>query len=338
MEVFLLAGEWQRDIYKDLENKAIVVYVDINSGKVARAVYFIFSVHKLLKKYEIDIYHLPDTNPLPLTRKHFKIVSTIHDCAEFVVPNRFSLIQSFYRRLISRFQAIYSDLIITVSNSSKQDIVRYHGVDESKVKVIYNGVSKFKMKISENSSSSFVVNKPVKYILYVGVLEKAKNVELLAKAYAELPENLRSDVSLVFVGRKGNAYKKVAAIVEKECLHSNVVFYGYLSDEQLIDIYKNALIFAYVSEYEGFGLPILESMALGVPVLTSNKSSMKEIAEDAAMLVETNVEDIRGKMNLLITNAELRNEYVVKGFELIKKFDWGEASIKTYNVYEALVN
>ena len=335
--IFLLAGEWQRDIYRELENKVNVIYVDIKTGKVARALYLMFFVQKLLKKLEIDVYHLPDTNPLPVIRKNIHIVSTIHDCAEYVVPNRFSFIQSLYRRLISRYQAKHSDLIITVSNSSKNDIVKYHGVAEEKVKVIYNGVSILKQgDRGEISSDGAAISKPQKYILYVGVIEKAKNVELLVKSYAELPEELRSEVALVLVGRKGNAYDEVVATIEKKCLQLNVVIHGYLSDKQLAQIYKNALIFAYVSEYEGFGLPVLESMALGIPVLTSNKSSMKEIAENAAILAETNVDDIRTKMQKLLVSEKLRKECINSGFNLIKKFDWKKTSIETCGVYRSL--
>ena len=252
------------------------------------------------------------------------------------MPIRFSAIQSFYRRLISHIQAKYSDLIITVSNSSKSDIIKYHSIENEKIKVVYNGVSVIRERDS-GDGSDIGISKPNKYILYVGVIEKVKNVELLVKAYAKLPNNVKSDVSLVLVGRKGNAYKDVQAIVDSEGLQSDVIIYGYLNDNQLANMYKDALLFVYVSEYEGFGLPILESMALGVPVLTSNKSSMKEIAGNAAILAETNVDDIKNKMQLLLGNEKMREEYKNRGFKLIDKFEWKKASKETCDIYKQLL-
>jgi len=336
LDLYLIAGSWQKQVYGPLEKRIKVFYYDINRSKVFRAIFFIIFVPWFLRKNKIEVYHIPDTNPLPLFRNNTRIVSTIHDCAEFVVPIRFSAIQSFYRRLISHIQAKYSDLIITVSNSSKSDIIKYHSIENEKIKVVYNGVSVIRERDS-GDGSDIGISKPNKYILYVGVIEKVKNVELLVKAYAKLPNNVKSDVSLVLVGRKGNAYKDVQAIVDSEGLQSDVIIYGYLNDNQLANMYKDALLFVYVSEYEGFGLPILESMALGVPVLTSNKSSMKEIAGNAAILAETNVDDIKNKMQLLLGNEKMREEYKNRGFKLIDKFEWKKASKETCDIYKQLL-
>ena len=117
-DIFLIAGEWQKDIYGPLENKVKVLYYDINRSKVSRALFFMFYMPWFLNSSKIDLYHIPDTNPLPIFRGETKIISTIHDCAEYVVPHRFSRSQAFFRRVISRVQAKLSDSIITDSQSS----------------------------------------------------------------------------------------------------------------------------------------------------------------------------------------------------------------------------
>lgn len=331
-EVVLIAGSWQKDIYRDLESKVSVHYYDINRSKVGRALFFMLYMPWVLNRLRVDVYHIPDTNPLPIMRFGAKIISTIHDCAEYVVPHRFSRFQSLYRRIISAIQAKYSDLIITVSKSSMRDICKYLPVDESKVRVIYNGITSF-----ENNARQVKESGSEGYILYVGVLEKEKNVDKLLLAYAALPRALRDGLKVYLVGRKGNDYENIQSVINSHGLQDDVCIHGYVSDNELDGLYRSATVFAYLSEYEGFGLPILEAMQYGIPVLTTNKSSLNEIAGDAALKTDTSVEAIAKSLSRLLSSDELREKYVALGLEKCKKFTWIKAAEETATLYEQMV-
>ncbi|MFK5913739.1 MAG: glycosyltransferase family 1 protein [Woeseiaceae bacterium] len=328
-EVYLIAGSWQKNIYVELESKINVRYYNVNRSKISRALFFMFYMPWFMHKYSIDVYHIPDTNPIPIFKGKTKIISTIHDCAEYVVPQRFSYVQAFYRRVISWSQAKLSDSIITVSHSSKDDIFKYLNVAYAKINVIYNGITKLTNDVSTSDAD-------VSYILYVGVLEKEKNVERLVEAYALLDESIRCDTKLYLVGRKGNAFKEIQYMVDKYSLSEDVFIYGYVDDKELERLYKNAMIFAYLSEYEGFGLPILEAMQYGIPVLTTNNSSLKEIAGNAALLTDTCVDQIKNNLSLLLEDENKRDYFSHQGMCKAKEYSWEVAAINTGLQYEHL--
>lgn len=330
--ITLVAGDWQKEVYKPLEEKVEVIYFKTGTGKITRGLFFLLYMPIFLHKKKFDVYHVPDTNPVPAVKGKYKLVGTIHDCAEFVVPKRFSFIQSFFRRQIAKIQATFSDHLITVSGSSKKDILHFLNVPSDKVEVIYNGLT----EISPSQRGSRLrpnetLAEP--YILYVGVLEREKNVEKLVEAYAQLRENYSESIKLFLVGRKANAFADIAKTIANYNIETEVEVFGYVEDSKLIDFYKNATIFAYLSEYEGFGLPILEAMQYGVPVLTSRTPCLTEISNDSALLADTNITSIKENLNQLLKNKELRKEYVQRGYRNIRNYSWESAAMQTKNVY-----
>ena len=336
-DVYLVAGVWQKSIYESLENKVTVIYFDINRSKISRALFCFLYMPFLLSKYEINIYHIPDTNPFPLFKFNTKVISTIHDCAEYIIPHRFSVVQAFYRKVISRIQAKLSDSIITVSESSSNDIMKYHNIAKNKISMIYNGITKLVSEKVESPDCAVLSDNDFSYILYVGVLEKEKNVERLVEAFSILDESVRKNTKLYLVGKKGNAYQDIIDVIEKYSIQNDVVVFGYVDDKELKSLYENALIFAYLSEYEGFGLPILEAMQYGIPVLTSNKSSLKEIAGDAALLSETSVAEIKNNLSLLLVDEQARINFSHKGLSKTKEFSWLKAAEDTELLYCDLI-
>ena len=329
-EVYLLAGVWQKNIYGPLEKKVHVSYFNIRSNKIRRALFFSLTVPWILRTYKIDIYHIPDTNPTPIYTFGAKVVSTIHDLAEFIVPNRFGRSRSLYRQLISKSQANRSDAIITVSRASQKDFQTYLGLDSKHVNVVYNGVTTFQRAGGLDSDG---YSPDQKYILYVGVLENAKNVDRLVEAFASLPKRTRDSIQLKLVGRKGNAYPMIAEIIEQFGLEEVVHVYGYQADTELEALYRGAFMFAYVSEHEGFGLPVIEAMQYGLPVLTSNKSSLPEVVGDAALTVDTDVKSITEGLSELITNNEQRLMLAKKALARAATFDWERTAQETQEIY-----
>lgn len=327
-EIFLLAGEWQRKVYGPLEDRVQISYFDIGLSKASRAMFFFLSVPKLLHSLAIDVYHIPDTNPLPISRRGARVVSTIHDSAEFVVPFRFHWYQAAYRRIISKIQGRHSDAVLTVSESSRRDLVKYLGISPEAITVTPLGVTPL-----ADPELRKGMNREAPYILYVGVLENAKNVDRLVEAYATLSPDLRQQFSLYLVGRKANAYPRICQLIEQHGIADRVRVFGYVSDDELNRLYAGADVFAYISDYEGFGLPILEAMRYGLPVLTSNKTSLPEVAGDAALLVDTRIESIVRGLSALLQDAGLRQELAEKARLRASGFRWENTARATEQVY-----
>lgn len=334
-EIILLAGEWQRNIYHPLEGRIDVRYFDIGRSKVSRAMFFFFSMPKLLRSMTIDVYHIPDTNPLPIARCGARIVSTIYDSAEFVVPFRFSWYQAWYRRIISKLQGHGSDAVLTGSESSRKDLVRYLGIASDSITVTRLGVTPLTDGDPVRLRSSDAPQ--LQYILYVGVLENAKNVDRLVEAYATLAPGLRQQFALYLVGRKANAYARICQLIKQHGIGDRIRVFGYIADDELNRLYAGACIFAYLSEYEGFGLPILEAMRYGLPVLAANKTSLPEVAGEAALLVNTDVASIAHGLDTLIRDADLRHELARKGLERADSFRWENTARQTEHVYDQVL-
>lgn len=239
--------------------------------------------------------------------------------------------------------------IITISNSSKNDIIRAYGVSKDKVEVVYPGIKKikdsgFKIYDMEELEKKFGIKGP--YILFVGTLQPRKNITRLVEAFAKLKEQksiskeLRTktqELTLVVVGKRGWQYEEILEAPKKYGVEASVKFLENVTDEELPSLYKNALCFVLPSLYEGFGLPILEAMQYGCPVLTSNVSSLPEAGGDAALYFNPeDTEDITKNLKLITQNSKLREELIKKGYEQVKKFSWEKSARKTLGVLQEL--
>jgi glycosyltransferase involved in cell wall biosynthesis len=334
-DVTLIAGIWQKEVYCELESNIRILYFDVNRGKWARALFFVFGIPRILKEQSIDVYHVPDTKPLPLFFSGVKVVSTIHDAAEFVVPFRFGRLQSLYRSVVERIQARRSNGLITVSYSSRADLVKYLGLRAERIEVIHIGATP--LETDDVATGPKFRHPGILSVLYVGVLENGKNVDRLVAAFGSLPPDIRNRSRLYLAGRKGNAFPAICEIVERFGIQSQVEMLGYVDDQTLAALYRDTSVFAYVSEYEGFGLPVVEAMLRGLPVLTSNRSSLPEVAGSAALIVKTDVESICAGLARLLTDESLRSELSRKGPARAAEFDWAKTARKTEEVYRKVL-
>ncbi len=175
------------------------------------------------------------------------------------------------------------------------------------------------------------------YILFVGTLQPRKNITRLIEAFSKISNT--SNLSLVVVGKKGWQYDEILEAPKKFEVEEKVKFLDFIADEDLPNLYKNALCFVLPSLYEGFGLPVLEAMKYGCPVITSNISSLPEAGGDAALYVDPlDVNDIAKNLELIIQNSELRKKLIKKGYEQIKKFSWEKTARETLSVLTKIVN
>ena len=227
--------------------------------------------------------------------------------------------------------------VITISNSSKDDIIKFYKVPDDKINVVHLGLKPISMDGPHKNLSDFGINK--KFILFVGTLQPRKNIVSLIKSFAILPKDLQDSHQLVIVGKKGWLYEEILNAPKKFGVEENVLFLESVSDHNLPNLYKKAEVFVLPSLYEGFGLPILEAMRYGCPVITSNVSSLPEAGGEAALYFDPNdINDIEEKIEKVLTDDKLREKMIDRGNTHYKKFTWEKAANEVLKTIEEVVS
>jgi len=291
--------------------------------------------HKRLSDYfegkKLDLFHFPTGSAPYFYKKDFVI--TVHDVAIYLHPEWFSSGQWFSTRFVFPRSIKRAKKIIAVSGATKRDLMARFKVLEYKVEVVHEGLTFSEDSVGDFRQvlSKFGICKP--YILFVSTVELRKNIPSLIWAFAKFHES-HPEYSLLLAGKKGLGYGESVKAVEEARLGDSVKFFGYVSLEEKKLLLKNAAAFAYPSLYEGFGLPILEAMAMGIPVVTSNTSSMPEVAGDAALLVNPHsVNSICDALEKIVFDKQLNNRIVQRGLERVNKFSWEKTAGETLRVY-----
>lgn len=273
-----------------------------------------------------------------------KKVVTIYDMVIREYPETMKFQTKLMLRLNLRRSIKKSDCIITISEFSKREIMKYYDVPEDKIEIVYCGISTdhFKKSTDMDQVSSVLNKYNIKrnYFLYLGTLEPRKNIENLVKAYDLFLSNNDDKTQvplLVIAGGKGWAYQSIYDLVKKLKLDNQVIFTGYVSDDEAPILMSNAYAFCYPSLYEGFGMPPLEAMACGVPVITSNVASLPEVAGDAAIYVDPySVDSIESALQNIFENKEKRDELIQLGYKRVKLFSWENSCKKLNEIYKNL--
>lgn len=291
-----------------------------------------FYLPRLAYKYKIDILHSP-ANMAPLYYKGNSIVN-IHDVCFLVNPQWYSFaFRTLYKFVIPRLAKTVTK-IITNSNNSKNDILQFFKISCNNINLIYWAVDNIFEQYDESFSliDDIIYNKE-DYILYVGSLEPRKNILTLIEAY-ELMRLKYPHIStkLILIGGESPLFAQVK--LKTKHFSDDLITKGFVNDNVLKEFYKKAKLVVYPSLYEGFGLPPLEAMASGSPVVTSNTSSIPEIVEDAAILVNPYDKDaICEAMYQILSNKKLARTYIIKGLKHVKKFNWNKVARNTISVY-----
>ena len=293
-----------------------------------------------LRKERVDLLHAlafvtPLLSPCPS-------VVTVYDLSFLLYPESFKCSKRFYLGLFTRLSARRARRIIAISESTRRDVVRLLGVSPEKVEVVYCGIDDAFRPLPPQSwrergeVAAFRSKRglPERFILFVGTIEPRKNVGRLIEAYGRLRSASRGGVRLVIGGAKGWFYEDVFARVEELGLEGEVMFPGYIPVSELPLWYNAAELFVYPSLYEGFGLPPLEAMACGTPVVTANTSSLPEVVGDAGLTVDPlDVEGLAEAMRRVLDNEALRQEMKVRGLQRAKDFSWTKTAQETVQVY-----
>jgi glycosyltransferase involved in cell wall biosynthesis len=274
-----------------------------------------------LRRLRVDVFHSP-VNVLPLRLPCASVV-TVHDLAFLHYPQFFRPARRIYQRTFTTRSARAATLVIAVSESTRADLVRV-GVDRERVRVIYPAIEpEFRPIADQTRLAAFRREHglPERFVLFLGTLEPRKNVVGLVEAYAKARARDPEMPPLVLAGAKGWYYDAVFERVRALGLERAVTFAGYVRDEERPLWYAAAELFVYPSFFEGFGLPVAEAMACGTPVITSNVSSLPEVAGDAALQVEPgNADALAHAMQRALRDDETRHRLVAAGPVQARRF------------------
>jgi glycosyltransferase involved in cell wall biosynthesis len=283
----------------------------------------------------VDVFHAHYTVP-PWTKA--KVVTTLHDFFWLVYPEHFVSVKRIPVTYTIRASVARSDRILVGTSYIKQQTIEHFGVPEDRVTVIPYGIEQ---RFFDRPGREQVIGVRRKYaidssyILAVGDIHPRKNIKRLLHAFSMLPE--KRDIKLVVVGKPLWKAEELYEVTKSAGLEKSVVFTGYVADDDLPLLYQGAEAFCYPSLYEGFGFPILEALASGVPVVTSSTTSCPEVGGHAAMYFDpTSVQDIADKLSRVLTDTQLRSKCAFAGVEWARGFTWAETARRTIEVYNSL--
>ena len=265
----------------------------------------------------VDVLFVP-AHTVPLIHPKNTIV-TIHGLEYEFCPKAYSLFERLYMRWSIRNSCRCARRIITVSENTKNDLIKLYRISGDKIDVIYEGCSNDNFKSNLNDKILNYKN----YFLFIGRLEDRKNISGIVEAFEILKEKHKIPHKLILVGKFGFGGEKIKGKIDSSACKSDMILTGYVSDEDKFYLLANADVFLFPTFYEGFGLPILEAQSVGTPVITSDVSSMPEVADHSAVLVDPkDVNAIAEAAHKLISDESYKNDIIQKGLENVKRFSW----------------
>jgi glycosyltransferase involved in cell wall biosynthesis len=287
----------------------------------------------LVKKMQADLLWCPGFTA-PLLNFGVPLIVTLHDAAMFAGPEWFSPAFVLYYRLLIPLVGRVASKIITDSQFSRQELVKYGLVERlDNIEVVYCGLTPLTQKI-DGSGKTLEQLQGKRYVLSIGSRNPRKNMPRLLMAWNMIPNELKKGRILAIAGKVDRVFSKEKYSI----LPNDVIFLGYIPEDDLFDIYSNADAFVYPALYEGFGIPPIEAMSCGTPVLVSNVSSLPEVCGNAALYCDPyNIDDIAEKLVQLLADKSLVMELTQRGFERVKIFSWNQSALKLIGIFESLI-
>jgi len=319
---------------------------------VSKVFWTLYSLPKRAKKDKLDILHVQYITP-PYLSKNIKLITTIHDISFARFPEFINKKDLFLLRLLIKKSLKRADKIIAISKFTRDEIADVYNISKNKVAVIYNGgvAEEFNENITEQNVLKFRVKYDIikPYLLNLGTLQPRKNITFLIKSFVALKikyanNNNVKELALVIRGKRGGhnydkGIDKILKVIKDKypSIHKQIKFVGYISNEETPLIFKGATAFCFTSMYEGFGLPLLESMAVETAVIANGSSCFPEIINDAGMIYKTGDSNSWvNRVRELISNKELQKELASKGRERVEFFSWSKSARQTVELYELL--
>lgn len=294
-----------------------------------------FYFPKLLRKYDLDLMHFTNFNVPFLYKKPF--IVTIHDVIHHKLPGnkKTRILHRAAYKFIIRHAAKKSRKVITVSNFSKKEISQTLNIPAQKIVVIYEAATVIPVSDSDvaETRQKFGITKP--YVVFVGVMERKKNILILAKAFDALKEKFQLNLQLVLAGKTDPYYPEIVDQVKSIKYSKDLILTGIVSDKEKYALYKGAEAFVSSSLFEGFGLPGVEAMSVGTPLVVSNSEVFNEVYDNGAIYFDPkNPEDIAQKLNLIAADEKYRSLIANNAFQRAQAFSWENTAKETIKIYD----
>lgn len=338
-EEYYLIGEFENHLINSRNRNR----VDLGQSELDKGYKDLNRIQKLLAlNGYIEQYDLMFSPFYPLPSKRtFKGVLTIHDLIPLRLPEIFvnTSVYDFYKIHIRNCVETV-DHIIVDSIATKTDVVNYYGIDENKVSVVYLATSITENNTQLETEQVLLKNKIDRpYILSVCTIEPRKNIKRVLEAFKIISDKFSDEFKLVLVGGMGWRDAELLKLLNDYGYRNNILMTGYVPDEELIALYRGALMMVYPSLYEGFGLPVLEAMSVGVPVVTSNISSLPEVGGDAVIYCDPySVESIEASIETILFSPTIQLELKEKGIKRSKLFSWKKTAQQTREIFLNCLN
>lgn len=338
---YVLFKNFDFDDYEELKkykNIQIVNYKVSENSPIGNIVWHQYSFQKLLKEYHCDLAYIP--NFTLLLWKRIPTIVTIHDLIEFNVPDKFSKSRMLYRKIIDPLMTKNSTFILTVSQCSKNDIINYCNTNKDKILVTPNAADRNKFRKYDNDAIDSCLNKyglrRNGYFVFVGTIDfPGKNIKTVIEAFFNLKRKNGISEQLVIVGKDGHNSQIIYDYVNSSEYKNDVIFTGYLPDDDLPLFYSGAKIMIYLSLYEGFGLPVLEAMSCGTAVICPNTSCFPEVVAGLDVSVTpTDVNAVENKILKISENSLFREKLSEECYLRADQYSWKISAQLYYDVFK----
>ncbi|MGZ3756544.1 MAG: glycosyltransferase family 4 protein [Mucilaginibacter sp.] len=282
-------------------------------------------------------------NCVPYIHLGYKTIHSIHDAFCFESPEQYGKLWLWTYKNTATPGARRSPYVITATSYAKKQIAHFMGISADKLIVVYDGPKRVNYQAGVNDSKSILKSLPIKpsnYILHVGSMFKRKNITSLIYAFSQIKKSGHPELKLVLAGplpsnKFENDHELILNAIEETQLQNDVIITGFLSDQQIGELYDNALMYVFPSLNEGFGLPILEAFEHNLPVLVSNSTCLPEVGGDAVLQFDPlDINDLTAKINIVLKDEELRKEMIIKGQKRLKYFSWQSTALQIVEVFK----
>lgn len=330
----LFSPEIKDELFKN-HTQFETVSLEKSSSKLYKSIWRTFLLSRKLKENALDIFHgLSNELPKGIRKSEVAAVVTIHDLIFFRFPKFYTTVDRKIYVRKTKYACKSANKIIAISQQTKDDIVQFLKIDSSKIVVIHQAVAPVFFEKNSDIYLALKYNLPEKYILSVGTIEQRKNQLSILKALHH--QNIT--IPVIFVGKPTNYILELQNFISENNLKNQVIFLNNIPETDLAGLYQLASLSIYISIFEGFGLPVIESMACHCPVITSNLSCLPETAGDAAVLCDpNNFEELGNKIKQLITDTGFRKKMIGKGVKRAKQFHPKKYSEKLISLYTEML-
>lgn len=295
-----------------------------------------YQVARDIQKEKADIFFSTSSYIIPsILPSTIKTILTVHDLVAFLFPSNHNKKATIIEKLLFRRALRRAAYVCAISENTRNDILQRFHYEPTQIDVVYCGASDEFKPVPKENLQDFIIktNLPENFFLAVGTLEPRKNYLNLIKAFKEVSDRY-PDYHLVIVGKEGWDFEKIHAAIKENYLNKKIHLLGYLSNKSLVNLYSLAKAFVFPSFYEGFGIPPLEAMQSGCPVISSHTSSLPEVVGDAALLVNPeSPNQIAEAMLKIIKDPELATHLREKGFKQAEKFSWDNSAKKLLKIF-----